>query len=445
MTGSALTARLGEIGLDPDETVRKQPLADAIAEAFETLSEAPPTWAWWVPGRLEVFGKHTDYCGGHSLLATIPKGFIVAARARDGDAIRLIDARRGDRFELQSRPDAGEIDEPPISGWRRYARTVVARLGRNFPGAQLGADIVFGSDLPSASGMSSSSALVVGLVNALVETAGLRGRMEWQSNVRTAADAAGYYACFENGAPFGTLAGDEGVGTHGGSEDHVAIVLGARDTLSAWRFVPIRHVADAAFPAGWSCVIASSGVAAQKIGPAKERYNSLSDRARRLLDLWNAAHLRAPSLSAALAAGPSAVAELQSILAHAGDGAVLRDRLEHFVREDRRILEAREAVLGADRGRIGELSDASQRDAESLLGNQVAETVALARSARELGAFAASSFGAGFGGSVWAMVDRKDADTFAGRWLSDYQARFPERTAATTFIARPGPPLARLV
>jgi galactokinase len=55
--------------------------------------------------------------------------------------------------------------------------------------------------------------------------------------------------------------------------------------------------------------------------------------------------------------------------------------------------------------------------------------MALARAAREHGALAASSFGAGFGGSVWALVDRDAADDFATRWHPG------------AFVAQPGPPL----
>jgi len=60
--------------------------------------------------------------------------------------------------------------------------------------------------------------------------------------------------------------------------------------------------------------------------------------------------------------------------------------------------------------KIGVLIDRSQDGAERLLGNQVPETIALARLARDLGAVAASAFGAGFGGSVgqWStMIARK--------------------------------------
>ena len=33
--------------------------------------------AWFVPGRLEVLGKHTDYAGGNSLLAAVEQGITI--------------------------------------------------------------------------------------------------------------------------------------------------------------------------------------------------------------------------------------------------------------------------------------------------------------------------------------------------------------------------------
>ena len=39
--------------------------------------------AYFVPGRVEVMGKHTDYAGGRSLLAAISKAFCVVTTDRD--------------------------------------------------------------------------------------------------------------------------------------------------------------------------------------------------------------------------------------------------------------------------------------------------------------------------------------------------------------------------
>ena len=69
--------------------------------------------------------------------------------------------------------------------------------------------------------------------------------------------------------------------------------------------------------------------------------------------------------------------------------------------------------------------DRSQQGAEAGLENQVPETIALARAARALGAAAASAFGAGFGGSVWAMVEAGDATRFGREWLARYARDFP--------------------
>jgi galactokinase len=93
----------------------------------------------------------------------------------------------------------------------------------------------------------------------------------------------------------------------------------------------------------------------------------------------------------------------------------------------------------------GALVDRSQRGAEEWLGNQVPETVMLARSAREEGALAASAFGAGFGGSVWALTRADGAGAFSRRWQARYCAAFPGRAARAQFFeTRPGPPAVRL-
>ena len=110
----------------------------------------------------------------------------------------------------------------------------------------------------------------------------------------------------------------------------------------------------------------------------------------------------------------------------------LQRRLEHFVREDARTVDAVDAFRGSDEARVGQLAAESQSDSEMLLGNQIPETIELAATARARGAFAARSFGAGFGGSVWALVDGEHADEFARRWT-------PE-----AFVAFPGPPLVEL-
>ena len=73
-------------------------------------------------------------------------------------------------------------------GIQRYVHVVAHRFHVNFPGCDLGANIAIASDLPRASGMSSSSALTVGIALALIKRADLRERPEWYSHLRRTHD-----------------------------------------------------------------------------------------------------------------------------------------------------------------------------------------------------------------------------------------------------------------
>jgi galactokinase len=116
-------------------------------------------------------------------------------------------------------------------------------------------------------------------------------------------------------------------------------------------------------------------------------------------------------------------------------------RLDHFLLESFELVPAAGAAFAAGAwDALGALAERSQRAAEDWLGNQVPETVALARSARELGAIAASSFGAGFGGSVWSLVPATDAADFANRWSVQYAEEHPSAAAHAEFlVSRAGP------
>ncbi len=158
-----------------------------------------------------------------------------------------------------------------------------------------------------------------------------------------------------------------------------------------------------------------------------------------------------PHLAAVVRSRADAADRLRAILAGVQhDEFTPRDllsRFEHFVTENEQVIPAAGAAL--DRGDVecfGRWVDRSQHAAETLLGNQIPETVWLAASARELGAVAASAFGAGFGGSVWALVAVDRVDEFLAAWQRSYTERFPaHRQQATFFATAAGPALCRLV
>jgi len=182
---SAIEERLTDSGLSAAEARRKGELFVSIDAALSASpASAGPARRWFVPGRIEVVGKHTAYAGGRSLLCAVGRGFCVAAASRADRTVRIVDVGRGLTCEVSL--DAR--DEPEGEGWAVYARTVASRIAQNFPGELRGADIALASDLPRASGLSSSSALVVSLFTALAAVNSLERHPAYAANIPVSAN-----------------------------------------------------------------------------------------------------------------------------------------------------------------------------------------------------------------------------------------------------------------
>jgi len=416
---------------------REGTLVGRATAALDAIGASRERRVFHVPGRIEVLGKHTDYAGGRSLLCAVDRGIVVAVAPR---ADNLLCARNADAAEQGTDLRASYTD-PVRAGssrsthWWLYATTVVSRIGRDFPEARTGADIAFASDLPMDSGLSSSSALVVALFLALDAVNGLSGLPRYRAAIPTREALAEYLGAVENGRSFGSLEAGQGVGTLGGSEDHTAILCCRANTLSRYSFCPVRSEDTIPLPSDAAFVVAFSGVAAAKAGNALDAYNEASRSTVELLAIWNAAtRAESPTLAAALDSRPDAYEQLQDAVRRASVRGFstqrLLGRLEQFNIESRHIIPAAsDALRRGDFSRFGELVDASQQNAERLLGNQVPQTIALARGARALGAQAASAFGGGFGGSVWAMTSAALAPEFATAWRARYATEFPDAAA----------------
>lgn len=433
------------------EALAKAHMFERCATALASLTPAPSSadepFAFFVPGRIEVLGKHTDYAGGRSLLCAMERGFAVLAVPRDDRHVRAIAVSSGEVREIM--PDADVQNAP--GDWSAYARTVARRVMRDFPTATRGVDFAFDSDLPAASGMSSSSALVVGLFLALDAANSLQDDPTYRRVITSREVLGNYLGAVENGRDFGALAGGEGVGTLGGSQDQTAILCCRAGVLSVYSFCPVRAEGEIPFPADRAFVVAYSGVAAEKTANALLKYNEASLAVVEILRQWNAATRRHDSsLADAVVSGTAAPFAIRDILRSSSSPDFtpqrLLDRFEQFVDESFDIIpRAVSALNRGDLAAVGRAVDRSQRGVETLLGNQVPETITLVLLARAFGADASSAFGAGFGGSVWALVSADGAEQFAAKWRAAYSLDFPHHAMHAQFIVtRPGPGATRL-
>jgi len=395
---------------------------------------------------VELLGKHTDYAGGRSLLCAIDRGLVIGMVPRDDDTVTFLDSSSGARAAFRLDPNL-----VPLTGrWAGFPMTVARRIARNFPDARRGADLALASNLPSAAGMSSSSALIVATFLALAEANELPSSDTWHEHLSTPEALAEYLGCIENGQSFGALTGDRGIGTFGGSQDHTAILCCRPGRISRYSFAPVTFEGEVGWPEGMALVIAVSGVRSRKSGPQREAYNRLSLAVRTILERWRqASGSPAITLAAAVAEPGAREAIGQLLVDHEEPGfppGFLAGRFGQFVAESFEIIpDATRALEDRDSGRLGLLVDRSQLGAEEGLGNQVPETVHLARRARALGAHAASAFGAGFGGSVWAMVDTTEASRFGKEWIGEYRRAFPGAARrAECFRTEPAPAARRV-
>ncbi len=428
----------------PDPLMRQA--AGALAGQF-----APPGGArcvaGYVPGRVEFLGRHTDYAGGRTVVLAVDRGFRLAAAARDDNVLRVVAAAAPDDVQEFR---FGETPPHRPGHWVNYAATVARRVGMNFSDAAdlRGADVAFGSDLPVAAGMSSSSALMVATFLAVSAVNRLGETEAYRREIHSALELAEYLGCVENGQSYGRLEGEAGVGTFGGSEDHTAMLCCKPETLSQFSYAPSVFERDIPFPAGLAVVVGSSGVQAVKTAEAMAKYNRASGRARKATAAYNRAagvacrHFR----EIALRVGPNGLLDALDAIRRGTEGKEenedLPGRFECFFREDQQIIPAAgDALLGGHVAPLGPLFDASHAGAASGLANQIDETNFLQASARELGAIAASAFGAGFGGSVLALAPADEAGQLAHKWRARYLREFPEHAdRAEFFPTRPGRP-----
>jgi len=392
---------------------------DTLAEAFEDLFGTPPTHRSWAPGRVNLIGEHTDYNDLPVFPMALHRGVSIAVRPRDDGMVVLHNVDPSFppvEFEI------GPGIPPYVRGaWGNYAKAPANELARRFA-IWRGFDGLVSSDLPVASGLSSSSAMVnaVGLALANIN--------EVSTEVR---DFAGIMADAE-----------QYVGTRGGGMDQ-AISLGGRNRCAARiTFSPLRlrHVI---VPDDWCFVVADTGVRAEKSGAAQAAYNRRREECEEALrivcghaataNITEKLHTSYPSLVKALDVGT-----LVDIGGQVLQGNLLR-RFRHVVTEAARVEEAVDRMFAADVTGFGSLMDASHASLRADFHVSSAELDELVAVAREGGAAGARLTGAGFGGCVVALADRWTVGATLETLVAEYYERrgIADRIDDRLFVAVP--------
>jgi galactokinase len=323
------------------------------------------------PGRVNLIGEHIDYHGLAVLPMALQRRIRVEFRARPDRRIHAVSPGYGEReFEWSE-----ELRPVAPGDWENYLRAA-ARVVSGRWGIGTGLDASIESDLPPAAGLSSSSALIVACTLALLRANGIAA--SFQELMEVLPD------------------GEQFVGTRGGGMDHAACLSARPGYASLIEFQPIsvRHIA---VPAGWTFLVADSGVTAEKSGAVREQYNARRKAGSTALARLGAASYR-ELLDGDLAAMVQSLPTLEE-----------RDAFAHVTSEALRVRRAVIAMETGDAEGFGRLlndSHASLRDRLHVSCQALDQLVA---HALEAGALGARLTGAGFGGCAVILCHAKDS------------------------------------
>jgi galactokinase len=313
----------------------------------------------FAPGRVNLIGEHTDYSQGLALPFAIADGVTVRAAALDGGRIEALaeDLDERDSFSL------GEV--VPAEGWRGFVRGAAGELVR-FGVSLRGASLSIGGTVPRGAGLSSSAALEVALVLALLAVA--------DAPEPDRLELARLCSRIEN----------DWVGAQTGLLDQIASLFGSADHALAvdFRSLDVRPVSLSL--GDFRLVVLDSG---EEHTHAGSGYNERRAECAEAADRLGVSSLRDASMEMA--------SELPSPLSL---------RVRHVVSENLRVSEAVTALERGDLAELGRLLDASHaslRDCYEVSTDAVEDAVARCKRA---GALGARIMGGGFGGSVLALL-----------------------------------------
>lgn len=386
------------------------------AESYRDRWSVDPDAVLFSPGRINLIGDHTDY----SLLPVLPMAiqFGIALAVGDGDGdgdgdgTVTIDSLN-EPCELIITAEGESRSESAPASWHRYAEIAI----RSISVPPSGVRVLLSGDLPSTGGLSSSSALVVGILAAVTSRGGtpLHGQ-----DLADTAVAAERMAAIE-----------------GGAMDQTIIVFGQQGAAVRLEFdPPARRVIPV--PDGLSFVAAYSGDQAAKGASAKDDYNIRVVACRAGAALLSTAMGRdaAPDplvlgrlgsvpaeLLAALPETATAreVAETSgvpvSLLVAMAAGDFDPDRpipiracAKHVVTEAAAVDAMERAMAAADLDEVGSLLNSSHQSLRSF-GSSTPSLDKLTSAVVSAGALGARVTGAGFGGYAIAACRTEDLAT----------------------------------
>ena len=366
-------------------------LSDEFNKIYGSGKDAVRVFA--SPARINIIGEHIDYNGGKVFPAAIDRYLYVIIRKRDDTRITYRDVKFPGVYSFNIREGLAYKKENDYANYLNGIVTILKRRGCVFSS---GFDLLIGSDIPPAGGISSSSALECGFAYALSEI-------------------FGFGISRKDIALVGQQSEHEFMNVNCGIMDQFIIATAKKDTAELldcatldFEYVPLALD-------GCRFVVMNTQ---KKRRLADSKYNERRAECEQALAILQAAKIQLTSagrytntkdIPDLCALTPKQLDECKSIFT---DETIFR-RARHCVTENERVAKAADVLKAGNLTALGTLlkaSHASLKDDYEVTGIEL-DTLADAANA-ERSCIGARMTGAGFGGCAIALVKNDGTEEF---------------------------------
>lgn len=224
------------------------------------------------PGRINLMGRHIDHRGGTINVMATDKDIVFVSSPRNDDMVNITNVsdnfpdkcfsigetlgeKKYDKWldYLADERVVKELSEN-VGCWSNYVKSAVIRAQFDNEMTLCGMDMAASGTIPVAAGLSSSSSIVVAVMEAVVAL-----------NCMNIEDNGFINLCGE---------GEWFVGSRGGAGDHAAMRCGKADRITHLGFKPFEVGESATFSDKYAVIVANSMIKAKKSEGSKNKFNA---------------------------------------------------------------------------------------------------------------------------------------------------------------------------
>lgn len=341
------------------------------------------------PGRINIIGEHTDYNEGFVLPAAIDKKIYLAIAPGGGTTVNIVSTDFNESVEFDIKDT-----KPDLPHWAKYPFGVIKELQAlgYYPG---GFNAVFGGDIPTGAGLSSSAAIECAFSGAL--------------NV-----------LFEFGADKFTLARigqsaeHKHVGVRCGIMDQFTSFFGKKENVV---FIDCRSLEHEYYPLNlqdYELVIADTQV---KHSLASSAYNERRMQCEEGVKKISNQHTYVKSLR-----------DVTFDMLYDYKKKLEKEvflRCEYVLEENERVLKTCKALQNNDISQVGELLLLSHEGLKNKYEVSCNELDLLIETSKQIeGVMGARMMGGGFGGCTISLVKSQSVEAFKSEVSRAYQKEF---------------------